>query len=190
MHNLVERAFDQGDIVIVPVDPTEQPIRRWKSILVNPEARNQFLLPKGSGSPRTVGELDERELQFRTAHRPAARFMYYQFVIAMFRLRQDNQPQWRQTWTRLVSGRPFATPGPYLQRTMLMCMAREIGDPSNEEIDNLLQQGTVFETAERLRDTDETLIATRVRALDHAAAESDDDESDAGDSTYDIADDA
>ncbi|KAI9813713.1 MAG: hypothetical protein M1826_002467 [Phylliscum demangeonii] len=195
MHSVVERAFDQGNIVIVPVDPTERPIRRWKSVLVNPEARNQLLLPEGSGSPRTVGELDERELQFRTAHRPAARFMYFHFVIAMLRLRQYNRPQWRQTWTRLVSGRPFATPGPYLRRTMLMCLARENGDLPDKEIDHLLHQGTVFETAERLSDDDETLIATRVRALGPAAAgsddeESDDDESDAGDSSYDTADDA
>jgi len=43
MHKGLERALDNGNIVIVQVDPTKRPIHRWKIILVNESARNQFL---------------------------------------------------------------------------------------------------------------------------------------------------
>ncbi|KAI9825019.1 MAG: hypothetical protein M1826_007097 [Phylliscum demangeonii] len=165
MHRRVERAFNHGSFVIIPVDPTERPISRWKCVVVNPDAHHHFLFEPSAPSPQTVRDLDGRELQFRTPHRPAARFMYYHFLITMLRIRRSNRPRWPETWARLVTGRPFATPGPYLRRSMMLCLARQIGDVKDEELDALLPLGTGFESAERWSGVDETLIATRVQAV-------------------------
>ena len=47
-----------------------------------------------AGDVLRLRDLDEREIQFPTQHRPAARFLYFHMVITLLRLRQYREPGW------------------------------------------------------------------------------------------------
>jgi hypothetical protein len=91
MHEDIERAFDNGNITLFPVDPVSRPLLRWKIVLVNQDARNQ---PLKLDAAKTVGELDGRELTFRSEQRPASRFLYYHCVMSLLLCRSRDSHGW------------------------------------------------------------------------------------------------
>jgi hypothetical protein len=80
MHEYIEQAFGNGNITIFPVDTGTRPVLRWKIPFMNQDARNQRL---PLGTVKTIGELDGKEIIFRTDQRPASRFLYYHFVVSL-----------------------------------------------------------------------------------------------------------
>ncbi|KAI9815382.1 MAG: hypothetical protein M1832_005521 [Thelocarpon impressellum] len=133
MMKTIEAAFDAGSFVILPVDPMERPIRRWKTVVVDPAAMNTgFTTPSGN---RTMRDLDGKELVFRSEHRPASRFLYYHFVMTLLRARQLERPGWEVFWNRFKQTTPFPTMGRYLRDTMLLTLAKRTGgDLTSEEL--------------------------------------------------------
>ncbi|KAI9767852.1 MAG: hypothetical protein M1840_005345 [Geoglossum simile] len=158
LHNDIERAFDNGNFVILPVDLTETPIRTWRVAIVNDSCRNQGLYMK---SVNTLGDLDGKELVFQTQQRPAARFLYYHFVVTLLRCRQYKQPGWERVWTTLKTNRPWPTPGPYLRRSMLIALAQAVGNVDEAEIEKLVESNT-FRDGRCLAKDEEDEIARRV----------------------------
>ncbi|KAH0538715.1 hypothetical protein FGG08_004732 [Glutinoglossum americanum] len=158
LHSQIEKAFDNGNFVILPVDPAVTPIRRWKVAIVNDSSRNQGLVMK---SADILGDLDGKELAFRTQQRPAARFLYYHFVISLLHCRQYNQPGWETTWTKLKTSQPWPTPGPYLRQSMLMTLAKAVGNVSEADIEKLVENHT-FDGQGRLAEDEEQEIARRI----------------------------
>ncbi|KAI9763108.1 MAG: hypothetical protein M1840_000920 [Geoglossum simile] len=158
LHTDIERAFDNGNFVILPVDLAETPIRRWRVAIVNDSCRNQGLYMK---SVNKLGDLDGKELAFQTPQRPAARFLYYHFVVTVLRCRQYKQPGWEGVWAALKTNRPWPTPGPYLRRSMLITLAEAIGVVDEAEIERLVESHT-FRDEKRLAKDEEDEIARRV----------------------------
>ena len=140
----------------------EKPIRRWKTVLVNQGSRNQSI---GLASLGSLGLLDEREIKFPTDHRPAARFLYYHFLISLLHCRYYQQPGWQEVWQKLKTGQPWPTPGRYLRESMLLCLERAtdsgIGD---DTIEKLIQEHT-FSTTDRLSDDEEEEIVRRMQEI-------------------------
>jgi hypothetical protein len=91
MHQTVEEAFDNGNIVIFQVNSIEKSLSRWKIVVINDNARNGSLK---WGSPVKIGDLDGRELDFRSTQRLAARFLYPHFVISLLRYQNSALPGW------------------------------------------------------------------------------------------------
>ncbi|KAI9657897.1 MAG: hypothetical protein M1829_006859 [Trizodia sp. TS-e1964] len=133
MHPSIERAYDNGNIAIIPFDST-QPITRWKTVLINKDAANQRLYPD-----LRVGDLDQKELVFKSNFRPASRFLYFTFITSLLRSRANRNPGWMELWESLRSGKPWATPGKYLRKSMLLTLAKAIGDVDEGEIDALVR---------------------------------------------------
>lgn len=158
LHKKVESAFDKGILVFVPADMSERPIRRWKAVLLNEASKNQPLYFKNY---QKLSDLDGVELKFRSEHRPAARFLYYHFVVSLLRCRQQREPGWENAWTNLRTGQPWATPGRYLRQSMLLVLARTAGDLDDKEVKGLVQD-RAFNTPERLGRGEEEEIARRV----------------------------
>ncbi|KAI9774729.1 MAG: hypothetical protein M1839_001649 [Geoglossum umbratile] len=154
----VETAFDNGNFVILPVDLKETPIRRWRVAIVNDSCRNQPLMTTWT---KKLGDLDGKELVFQTPQRPAARFLYYHFVVTLLRCRQYKQPGWETVWATLKTNQPWPTPGPYLRRSMLMALAQAIGNVDNAAIENLVDSNT-FRAEKSLAKDEEDEIARRV----------------------------
>ncbi|KAI9768414.1 MAG: hypothetical protein M1839_004111 [Geoglossum umbratile] len=158
LHSYIERAFDNGNFVILPVDLTETPIRRWRVAIVNDSCRNQTL---HGISVKTMGGLDGKEVVFRTQQRPAARFLYYHFVVTLLRCRQYKQPGWERVWATLKTNRPWPTPGPYLRRSMLMALAQAVGNVDEAEMEKLVETNT-FRDNKCLAKDEEDEIARRI----------------------------
>ncbi|KAI9767944.1 MAG: hypothetical protein M1839_004308 [Geoglossum umbratile] len=158
LHTDIERAFDNGNIVILPVDLTKTPIRRWRVALVNDSCRNQGLYMK---SVNILGDLDGKELVFQTQQRPAARFLYYHFVVTLLRCRQYKQPGWERVWAMLKTNRPWPTPGPYLRRSMLMALAQAVGNVDEAEMEKLVESNTFCDEKCLAKDEEEE-VARRV----------------------------
>ncbi|KAI9772640.1 MAG: hypothetical protein M1840_000234 [Geoglossum simile] len=158
LHKDLERAFDKGILVIVPVNSAEKPSRRWKAVLLNEACRNEVLYFK---TLATMTEVDGMELTFQTEHRPAARFLYYHFVVSLLRCRQQREPGWENAWVKLRTGKPWPTPGRYLRESMLLSLARTVRDLEDGEIETLIQERT-FDVPERLADDEEKEVARRV----------------------------
>ncbi|KAI9656989.1 MAG: hypothetical protein M1829_000362 [Trizodia sp. TS-e1964] len=120
----IESKFDKHLVVIVPApdQTTEQPITRWifrvvdKSILRRWVVINQL----------TFEDIDGKELEFLSDARPAARYLYFHYVIALLRARKYNRGS---GWLLEEAARKqyvWATPGKYIRENMLKLLASAV----------------------------------------------------------------
>lgn len=178
--------FDSHHIVIVPVDPEETPIKRWKVEVISTSIENEFV--GGGGS---VGQnLDGMELKFRNDKRPVLRFMYFHFIMALVRIKDVQRSGWKAVWARYYQEAPFPTPGPYLRKSMLLALATHFGTITTnmKVIDSCIKENG-FDSPLILTDVETREAARRVHIVVENAvvcAEKDpykDSESNSGDSS-------
>jgi hypothetical protein len=88
---------------------------------------------------KKIGDLDGTELEFKNENRPAHHFLYYHFVSTLLRYVRYEKPGWAEKRVNLPTGKIWATPGPYLRRSMLKALADVIGDcePPEEVFDGV-----------------------------------------------------
>ena len=161
IHTKLEKHFYQGHFVLLPVDPKESPIRRWRLQITNDDARNSEV---GLGLNVKLGDLQDRELIFKNDARPAARFLYYHFVVTLLRNSHYKTGNHSHYCTTLPTGKPFATIGKYFRRSMLYALARRAGDV-DEAAKVLIETATetTFEAGkQKLSDEEESEIARRM----------------------------
>lgn len=158
IHESVEKAFDNGNFVLLLVDASETPILRWKVQITNLAAANTDM------GRTSLKDLDGMEVSFKNDNRPASRFLYYHFVVTLLRNKRDRQPGWEKFSTELSTGKPFATMGRYMRESMLLTLAKSAGDLNAMEEARLLggEGGETFVEKEKLADIEETEVARRV----------------------------
>ena len=124
IHCSVEDAFVGGKFVLLPADSAKSPLKTWKIQITNVSAKNTDL------GRRTLGVMDGEILAFKNDNRPAARFLYFLYVITLLRNKRDRQPGWEKFCIELPIGKPFAAmkSGPYLRHSMLLALAKSVGD--------------------------------------------------------------
>ncbi|KAI0870434.1 hypothetical protein GGS24DRAFT_492989 [Hypoxylon argillaceum] len=171
--------FDRYFLVIIPVDRTEIPITRWK------------ILPMGSTiSPKWVSRgftqcwiedqdpeitITSRELTFLNEARPASRFLYFHFIMALVRARDADMPGWKEEWARYFTEQPFPTPGSYLRNSMLGAINQRFGVTDAKLIENWLQ-GQGVEAPIELSPCEAEIVASRVKSLEKSAQMEEEDE--------------
>lgn len=158
MQDSVERAFDNGNFVLLPVDASESPILRWKIQITNLVAMHTDM------GRVSLKDLNGKEVSFKNENRPASRFLYYHFVVTLLRNKRDRQPGWEKSSAELPTGKPFATMGRYMRETMLLTLAKNAGDLNAAEEARLLggEGGETFVEKEKLTDIEENEVARRV----------------------------
>ncbi len=158
IHKSVAKAFDNGNFVLLPVDASETPIRRWKVQITNLAAFNTDM------GRTSLKDLDGKEVSFKNDNRPASRFLYYHFVVTLLRNKRDRQPGWENFSTELPTSKPFATMGPYMRESMLLTLAKSAGELNAMEEARLLggEGGETFVEEKKLADIEETEVARRV----------------------------
>lgn len=169
MHQVVERAFDNGNFVLIPVDANESPILRWKVKVTNLSAVNTDM------ARGLLKDYDGKEISFKNDNRPASRFLYYHFVVTLLRNKKDRQPGWEKFCTELPTGKPFATMGRYMRESMLLTLAKSAGDLDPAEEARLLggEGGETFVEEQKLTEREETEVARRVFEAHEAEDEGD-----------------
>ncbi|KAI9901842.1 hypothetical protein N3K66_003659 [Trichothecium roseum] len=116
----IEQWFGTYHLVIVPADLTETRLRGWRIELIDESISKTRCDQRGY----TGADLHERELAFRNDNRPAARFLYFHFLMALVRIKDLKRPKWRSVWARYHNYRPFPTPGNYIRQSMLVALAK------------------------------------------------------------------
>lgn len=113
-----------------------------------------------------LSDLDGREIEFPTTHRPAARFLYYHFLMMLLHCRHYRhyrQPGWEEVWAKLKTCQPWPTPGRYLRESMLVGLAKATGVDINDDIIEKLTQEHTFSTVEHLSTDEEEEIVWRIQ---------------------------
>lgn len=153
--NKIEQWFGTYHLVIVPADLTETRLRRWRIELIDKGISKASCDQRGY----TGADLHERELTFRNENRPAARFLYFHFLMALVRIKDLERPKWRSVWARYHNYRPFPTPGNYIRQSMLIALAKHANTTDLDTIGSWISeygfdtqlQLTPEESAEALR---------------------------------------
>lgn len=129
----VEKRFDKHQLVIVPANGTklqeDGTIDRWVLKIVEDSIKGIFVADING----TFADLHDRELVFRTSARPAARYLYFHYLVAMLRAKKHGRKLYQKTETNgmqsIESDRPdpWGTFGPYLKERMVRALIAETG---------------------------------------------------------------
>ncbi|KAI9716909.1 MAG: hypothetical protein M1812_005058 [Candelaria pacifica] len=114
---------------------------------------------KVGGSGPTYNSLDGSELEFKNDRRPGKRYLYYHYISTILRYVRYEKPDWAQYRVEIPSGKLWATPGPYIRRSILKKLANAIGDT---ELDEGLTQSTTFEGHDNKSEAEEDVISNEV----------------------------
>ncbi|KAK4213387.1 hypothetical protein QBC37DRAFT_286002 [Rhypophila decipiens] len=160
LYSIIGDWFDQHSIVIIPVDNKEQTIKRWKMEVVNKGIEEGPLYIE-KGKPLFGKDLHGRELTFRNDERPAARFLYFKFVLALVWMRDVKRPGWQVFWAKYYQERPFAIPGPYMRKSMLIAISSHFGPADTKVLESWIADNG-FDKPILLSDEAEKLVADEV----------------------------
>ena len=167
IHRDAEHLLDNGSFVLMPADPSESPIRSWKIRITNSAAINADV------GRKYLRELDNKEVEWKNENRPAARFLYFHFVITLLRNQRDRTPGWEKFLAELPTGKPFATMGPYLRKSTLMTLTRYARDldAQNEAKILSVEDKELFDDGKGIEPHEEEEIARRVLKAEDARLE-------------------
>ncbi|KAL8826139.1 MAG: hypothetical protein Q9191_003986 [Dirinaria sp. TL-2023a] len=160
MESKLERQFELGHFVLLPVDLTERPIKRWKVQITNDDAlKNQV-----GNAREQLRDYQGRVLVWKNEERPAARFLYYHFVVTLLRINHYKSQGSAEYSLRLSNEKPFATMGPYFRKSVLLALARQAGDVG-EVTQRMIKEGEAIhddDTTLKLGDKESDEIARRI----------------------------
>lgn len=88
--------------------------------------------------------------------RPARRYLYYHYITTILRYVRFEKHGWAEKRLTVPNGSLWATPGPYLRRSMLKVLAESIGDC---EPSSVLEAAGTFEGQDDKSKEEETVIA-------------------------------
>ncbi|KAI9880842.1 MAG: hypothetical protein M1830_010437 [Pleopsidium flavum] len=136
MASYLEKQFDRGAFILVPIPTQLNEPTRWKFVLMDEAIAPHRIV---SISPLTWKQLDGRELQFKNNQRPGSRYLYYHYVSTLLRYVRFEKPGWAEKRISLPTGKIWATPGLYLRKSMLKQLANVLG---YFDADDLFDEGT------------------------------------------------
>ncbi|CAK7220401.1 hypothetical protein SCUCBS95973_004141 [Sporothrix curviconia] len=127
IHKDFERLLDNGKAVILPFSdsPSET---RFRFVLLTDDIGRMT-------SRVTTADLRDRELEFKNRFRPAKKYLYFKFAITLLRRRRGEVPGHLEDLHKLPSPSRalWASPGPYLKKSILYKFSRQLGCLSVEE---------------------------------------------------------
>ena len=138
MSSQLEQDFDAGVFVIVPIETPERQPQRLQLLLVNMDKVDQ---PIDELEGRTYGDIDQRELVFKSDGRPGLRYLYWHYVTTILRaLTYGDKAEITQ---RFPGKKMWPSSGSYFRRSMLKPLAEAIGDyeVSPEDFEEGLWEG-------------------------------------------------
>lgn len=129
----IESRFDKFQVVIVPAKPRTEanPVDDWVLRIVDHQLDDYKVHEIG----KTFKELDGRPLVFLSNARPAARYLYFHYVVSMLLAKSDRS---RKTGAISIASTNvvWATPGKYIRQNVLAALVREFGgvDPTATDV--------------------------------------------------------
>jgi hypothetical protein len=164
LSNTIKGWFDKYLVVVVPLDPQQSPIRRWKIDVLCKDINNTGLGRGPDGRTFFGRDLHGRELMFRNDNRPSARFLYFHFIMALIRIKDLGREGWEDIWAKYNENRPFPTPSPYLRKSMLLAIATHFQISDSGVVASFLEGQGGFDEPVSLDPEEEEEAARRVHA--------------------------
>ncbi|KAI9711599.1 MAG: hypothetical protein M1812_007121 [Candelaria pacifica] len=121
----ISEQFDFFNLVIVPKHPEGR--GRWILRVLHRALMRQTVGAKDDQV--TFRDIDGQELEFTNHHRPAARFLYLHYILALLRTVQpDRSANQEAVIKELCKDMPvWTSPGRYLKQNMLLAVAAKAG---------------------------------------------------------------
>ncbi len=125
MNSVLERGFDRGYFVLLPLETKPGEPSEWQAWLLATDKAKDRIDAFGQVS---WADIHKRRLEWKNNNRPAHRCLYYHFISNILRYVRYEKEDWAKHFLTLPTGNMWATPGPYLRKSMLRVLAQTIGD--------------------------------------------------------------
>lgn len=156
---LVGKKFDCGFMAIVPNlsdRPTQAQIALWNASepkgykirildLKNPTAQ-KFIRPE---SNQTWGDLDGTSIEFRSAFRPRARYLYFHYCMQILRRAWKADKKTVEQMRKEFGNGYWGTTGSYLPESMLRAFIEEMGHEYQELLVGKIDDKATANTEDR-----------------------------------------
>ncbi|MCJ1368333.1 hypothetical protein MMC16_007475 [Acarospora aff. strigata] len=119
-----ERKLDKGLVVIVPKGELSE--RCWRIKVLDKLIFNEE-------RPVSWAKLDNRELEFRSDTRPAARYLYFLYAIAILKMTKKGKRAWQDDHGQYI----WATQGRYIRKNVLISLGEATGHKDPTDIADL-----------------------------------------------------
>jgi HNH endonuclease len=187
---LVEKKFDKGFMAIVPRlpdNPTQSEIAEWnlsepkeyKVRILDPESpeAGEVIRP----DPRlTWKDLDGTPVEFKSAFRPRARYLYFHYCIQILRRAWRAERKAAEQMKKEFGKGYWGTIGPYLPKCHLQALVDELGHGYEE-----LLEGGVDDQATASDVNGDVVVALGSNQVKASREEGEDEESDSDDEESD-----
>ncbi|KAL7914913.1 hypothetical protein GGI35DRAFT_435561 [Trichoderma velutinum] len=151
-------------IVIVPVDSSETPIKRWRTDLLFPSMKDYPCGNDENWNKIYIRDIEGKELSFLGERRPSPKFLYFHFIMALIRLKDCGYDGWRQIWACYYEQRPFPPAGNYMRTAMIKALATYFQVADMRVVESWINdQG--FGTQIQIRDDQAKELARRVHRI-------------------------
>jgi hypothetical protein len=137
MHRDFEEEYDEHTFCLLPIEKPGQP-DGWKLVLIDEQKRFQ------KANAAQTWDYDGKELEFLNDQRPSRRFLYFHYILCIYRAMQERTKGWQTARDESKTRKLWATPGPYLRMSILRKLAEVIGD-GVELPEELLVDGEITE---------------------------------------------
>ena len=142
-----EKRIENGWMVLVPdvpADATTTQLDTWSKAKVK-EYKLRVLCPENAKMKQYIGlteariwnDLDGQRVQFRSDYRPRARYLYWQFAVALLRKAWQSNHKTNNPVAAELGKRYWGTGGPWIRRKYLLAFTEYLGH--EVEWENLLE---------------------------------------------------
>lgn len=121
LYHELEAALDKVQLAIVPMDEHHPDATNLKVVVFDKS------ILKKTTSEIPWKDLDNRPLVFKNANRPRLRYLYFSFVMNLFRRRRYECAGWRNDYFQYVKGAMWGSPGGLVRGSTLRTLARRVG---------------------------------------------------------------
>ncbi|KAL8859154.1 MAG: hypothetical protein Q9178_004417 [Gyalolechia marmorata] len=138
----IEKAFDNGQIAIVPHGSIDQNPTEWKVVVLQNDLLDKVIYQDPYDDEETKWkDLDGEKLQWKNNNRPARRYLYMRYALTWLAARRAGYVGWQ---AKVPPGTMWASPGKpggYLRNSILRVLASKIGDKAPLPQDVILAGG-------------------------------------------------
>lgn len=167
LYEFTEEALENGVIALVPDlphDASESMLEEWTKS-DHKEYKVRVMDPTSEAAKREVPnitnpeltwvDLHDKKVEFRTAFRPRARYLYSAFVRSMLRLAW-RAPKGQNPSDKKLGRQYWGTKGKWIKRSFLLSIAEELGDTTDE--DSLLEAAADTDTDDENKRNDLAIL--------------------------------
>jgi hypothetical protein len=114
--------MDRARIAIVPADEMNPSARNLKIMVFD----RTIIKNRDGGLGIPWAKLDGLQLEFKNDNRPRLRYLYFTFLMSLFRRQRFECAGWKSDLARYVNGKMWASPGKWVRGLSIRVIARRI----------------------------------------------------------------